>query len=62
MDSAVTPRSYNRPLVVLSSEAKESHFTLELVLTQEGKHGIGPDRKNIEPAHGLSRYQFSVPV
>ena len=24
------------------------------ISTQENKHGIGPDRKNIEPVHGLS--------
>ena len=27
---------------------------LRPVSTQENKHGIGPDRKKMEPAHGLS--------
>ena len=32
------------------------------VSTQENKHGIGLDGNKIEPAHGLSVYQFLVPV
>ncbi len=28
------------------------------IFTQENKHGIGPDRNKIEPAHGLSVTTF----
>ena len=30
------------------------YVELRLVSTQENKHGIGPDRNKIEPAHGRS--------
>ncbi len=45
------------------ADSRAVNFLLMLmpISTQENKHGIGPDRNKIEPAHGLS-VQFSVPV